>query len=258
MDYKLLMDTAALAGEILLASGAETNRVEDTVNRILMTSGLEKSDVLAISTGIFALLEDKNKVAATAIRRVKKRDTNLNSIYLVNNVSRNLCAGKCTIAQAYEELNNIADKKQYGKILTFFCNIIAASSFTLLFGGGVLECTLASLDGMIIFLIGLIRTKKDMNRLLIKLLQSLLMAIFSVSFIQITKLDINIETVIAGSIMPLVPGVALTNSIRDLFHGDYLSGGARFIEAFISVMFIAIGFGAGLLLGKIIYGGIFA
>ncbi len=115
---------------------------------------------------------------------------------------------------------------------------------------------LSAFNGVIIFLIGLIKTRKDMNRLLVKMLQSLVMAIFAVSFIQLLKLSINLETVIAGSIMALVPGVALTNSIRDLFHGDYLSGGARFVEAFVSVTFIAMGFGLGLLLGKILFGGI--
>lgn len=256
MDNKLLMDTAVLAGEILLTSGAETNRVEDTVNRILMTSDLEKGEALAISTGIFALLEDKNKVVATYIRRVKRRETNLNNIYLVNNVSRNFCSGKCTLEQAYQELNSIADYKQYNRIMLLLCYIVTSASFTLLFGGGILECMLSAFNGIIIFLIGLIKTRKDMNRLIVKMLQSLAMAIFAVSFFQLLKLDINLETVIAGSIMALVPGVALTNSIRDLFHGDYLSGGARFIEAFVSVSFIAMGFGLGLFLGKILFGGI--
>ena len=33
MDYKLLLDTVVMAGEILLESGAETWRVEDTMLR---------------------------------------------------------------------------------------------------------------------------------------------------------------------------------------------------------------------------------
>ncbi|NMC56377.1 MAG: threonine/serine exporter family protein [Eubacteriaceae bacterium] len=256
MDNKLLMDTAVLAGEILLTSGAETNRVEDTVNRILMTSELEKGEALAMSTGIFALLEDKNKVVTTSIRRVKRRETNLNNIYIVNNISRDFCSGKCTLLQAYDALAGIAQRKQYNKILLLLCFIVTSASFTLLFGGGVFECMVSAINGIIIFLIGLIKTRKDMNRLIVKMLQSLAMAVFTVLFINLLNLNINLETVIAGSIMALVPGVALTNSIRDLFHGDYLSGGARFIEAFVSVTFIAMGFGLGLLLGKIVFGGI--
>ena len=36
MDYKLLLDMAVFAGDILMQNGAETYRVEDTVYRILL------------------------------------------------------------------------------------------------------------------------------------------------------------------------------------------------------------------------------
>ena len=53
MDYKLLLDTAVMAGEILLESGAETWRVEDTMLRMLRMSGLKTADVLALTTGFW-------------------------------------------------------------------------------------------------------------------------------------------------------------------------------------------------------------
>ena len=40
MDYKLLIDTAALAGMIMLENGAEIYRVEETIDYMLKTSGL--------------------------------------------------------------------------------------------------------------------------------------------------------------------------------------------------------------------------
>ena len=124
------MDTAALAGEILLTSGAETNRVEDTVNRILNTAGLERGEALSLSTGIFAVITDKDNSVITAVRRVKKRDTNINNIYLVNNISRNYCGGVCSLEQAYDELKNIERGKHYTPVLLLLCNIITASRLT--------------------------------------------------------------------------------------------------------------------------------
>ena len=41
MDYQALIEMAVLAGEIMLVSGAEVYRIEDTVSRILKQSGLE-------------------------------------------------------------------------------------------------------------------------------------------------------------------------------------------------------------------------
>ena len=56
------------------------------------------------------------------------------------------------------------------------------------------------------------------------------------------------DTVIISAIMPLVPGVAITNAIRDTLQGDYLSGGARVLEAFLKAASIALGVGIGMAL----------
>lgn len=55
----------------------------------------------------------------------------------------------------------------------------------------------------------------------------------------------NMDTVMIGSFMPLVPGMAITNAVRDTLRGDYLSGGARVMEAFLKALGIAIGIGIG-------------
>ena len=51
MDTQLLLKTAMLAGEIMLRSGAETYRVEDTMHHILKTADhIEMAEVLVIMT----------------------------------------------------------------------------------------------------------------------------------------------------------------------------------------------------------------
>ena len=59
-------------------------------------------------------------------------------------------------------------------------------------------------------------------------------------------MDLNV--IIIASIMPLVPGVAITNAVYDTLHGDYISGAARMLEAFVTAAAIAIGVGLGMLL----------
>jgi uncharacterized membrane protein YjjP (DUF1212 family) len=43
-----------------------------------------------------------------------------------------------------------------------------------------------------------------------------------------------------GALIPLVPGLAITNSVRDLMANDLLSGVARSAEAFLTVFAIAV------------------
>ena len=62
MDTQLLLKTAMLAGEIMLRSGAETYRVEDTMHHILKTTDhIEMAEVLVIMTGISATIKLERK-----------------------------------------------------------------------------------------------------------------------------------------------------------------------------------------------------
>ena len=60
--------------------------------------------------------------------------------------------------------------------------------------------------------------------------------------------NVNLDIVIISSIMPLVPGVAITNAVRDTLQGDYISGCARVLEAFLKAAGIAVGIALGLIL----------
>ncbi|NMA72577.1 MAG: threonine/serine exporter family protein, partial [Bacteroidales bacterium] len=109
MDYELYMDTAVLAGKIMLESNAETYRVEETVTRILQKTDLEMIDAIAITTGLIATLDNSNMDAITVVKRISNRTTNLSKITRVNDVSRKFTEGSITIQEAYSFLQNIDD-----------------------------------------------------------------------------------------------------------------------------------------------------
>ncbi|HPW53626.1 MAG TPA: threonine/serine exporter family protein, partial [Erysipelotrichaceae bacterium] len=67
-------------------------------------------------------------------------------------------------------------------------------------------------------------------------------------------LTIAADILIIACIMPLVPGTALTNGVRDIFRGDYTSGFAKLLEAIMIALFIALGIGSGLLLVQEVLG----
>ena len=91
MDYKLVIRTAVLAGELMLLSGAETYRVEDTMNRILQTAGTQTAEALVFRTRILATcIDDPDIEPVTMMRRVKASGTNLNRIMQVNAISKEI------------------------------------------------------------------------------------------------------------------------------------------------------------------------
>ena len=145
---KLLVETAALAGEIMLVSGAEINRVETTIQHILdLAQGKEGANIV-LSTWIYLSLDDPEGEAITMVRRVSDRSTNLNRITMVNQVSRELCAGKLTVSEAYGHLLEIRDAKIYPSIAASLGYVGTCGFFSVLFGGDGLDCLAAMVVGI--------------------------------------------------------------------------------------------------------------
>ena len=105
-DTKLI-NLALDAGEIMLKNGAETFRVQDTMQRILSVSGKEKIEALAMCTLLMVTLPREEKGPLSMARAVKNRDLNFEKICAVNDMSRAFVSGKISLDEAIERLKEI-------------------------------------------------------------------------------------------------------------------------------------------------------
>ncbi len=252
MDYRLLMDTAVLAGEIMLKSGAETYRAEDTMAHILKVSGLEKVETYVTMTGIMAMIDDASlERPYSVINRVDTRGTYLDRVMKVNDISRRYCAGELSLEEANTLLKKV-EEKQYSIKDYNIAIILITVGFAMFFGGGMKEVLGAGIVGIVeAFLITLCKRLR-FNTIIHNIVTSAGIAGASYLIFKLAFLKMDMDIVIISAIMPLVPGVAITNAIRDTLQGDYLSGSARMLEAFVKASTIALGIGLGLAVcGKI-------
>lgn len=245
MIYKTLFKTAMLAGEIMAQSGAETFRVEDTMTRILKTSKLQSVEVYVTTTGIMATLSDQEIEPISEVKRIRNRVNNLNLINEVNQISRDICDDKITVEVAYRKLSQIRDCKIYPDYIITMATIVSTGGFTGLFGGSLMDCIIAAVNGLIIILIDRLLIKKVGSAFMMDTAKSFCIAFFTMLCTFYIK-GIGSDIIIIGSIMPLVPGIPITNAIRDTLTGDFMSGTARAVEAFVISVGITIGIGFGM------------
>lgn len=256
MDYRKLADTAMLAGTIMLQAGAETYRVEDTMQRILDTSGAETTEVLVLSTALMLTVEDASVSGVSKMYRITARGNNLGNICAVNALSRKYCAGEIPLEEMYNELQQLGDKKRYSSGAFYGCTLVTVIMFTLLLGGNAMDALLSGGSAVVMVLFQMLFAQKGMNQFMYHTV-ALACATFLVSVLQaVLQVDSNPELVVAGTAMPLLPGVAITNAIRDTLQGDYISGAARVVEAFVRAVACAVGIGIGLYLGSLVTGGV--
>lgn len=242
-----LSKVAMLAGEILLASGAEIFRVEETIQYILKSFGKE-AEALVFSTGIFVHIKEEGKKSDTAVKRILKRSTNLHRIYLVNMVSRRLCAGDLTLDEAYEELEKVRNVCQYSPLKKEISYISSALFFCVLLNGTILDCIGAGLIGGILGIVILIANRYQLNGFCTDVLGSFAIGITALLIGHYILPELNSDLLIISAIMPLLPGVTFTTAVRDILNGDYSSGVARMAEAVVIALAVAVGVGAGIAL----------
>ena len=245
---KKLMDTAMLAGQIMLECNAESYRVEETMNYILSTSHFATCEAFANATGIFATLDDDCIDCITEIRRVPNRDTNLNRIYKVNSISRQLVSGEIDINTAYEKFQNLKES-DYPSWLKNIGLIIMCGCYAALYGATLLEMFVAGLAAIILPFVYKLDAKLGLGMFITNLISIIPMVVI-ICYLQETVFPtIHIGIPIIGAIMPAVPGTAITNAIRDTLRGDYNSGTARAVEAAVTALSISIAVAIGLLIG---------
>lgn len=256
MNYKLLFKFALLAGDIMLKNGAETYRVEDTINRILRTSHFSVIESFVTPTGIMATLDDASIDMITYVRRIDKRTINLSKVELTNDVSRKYCNGDLTLEEAYHKLLEVKKRPTYSKSILFIAYGLVAGFFTIVFEGHFFDGVVATIIGCCLALMDFLFSRYDVNKFFYDLVGGSVIALLAILLTKIIPVGINMNVIIIGSIMPLVPGVAFTNAIRDTIEGNLVSGVSRAVEALIVAASIATGVGVILKLYYTIHGGV--
>lgn len=241
-------------GEILLENGAEISRVQETMERIAKALNADEFHVYVLTNAIFATGTEKGVVQSTELRFIKNTRLHLGRISAANQLSREIEAGKVDLESAFLKIPEIAAIPYTSLPIATICCALASGCFSILFGGSPIDAAVAALCGCMLEPFLFLAEKKKLSKFLLNLIASAMIALlacfcFSVGFGE------NIDKITIGTLIRLVPGVALTNSIRDFLSGDYLSGAIRMIDAILIGLFIGIGVGSVILLYQLLFGG---
>ncbi len=247
-----IMDVVVLAGEVLLHNGAEIFRVQETMTRIAQAYGVADFDVYVLSNGIFLSISEDKMHYSTGIKHIPLAPVHLGRVAAVNNLSRQIVLGECTLEQAYEQLNEIQQIPYKAKWFRVICSAMGSGCFCYLLGGTFWDAIPSFLSGGILQIFVLWYSTKRPSKIILNVLASALATFCSLVLYRVGLGD-DINSMISASIIPLVPGVAITTSIRDFFNSDYLSGTIRLMDALSIAFSIAIGVGGILLAWNHVY-----
>ena len=222
MDSDKLLNLATSLGCLLAESGAEISRVEESVYRLLQAYQGKDAQVFAIPSCLIVSLMAEDGRPVTRMRRISAHGTDLELLESCNALCRQLCRTVPPLDEARAMVDRLPDS-----LSAFFCGLVVGTC--LLFGGRWLGS----------------------NSFLRTLVCSGIASLLSLLLVR-AGLGNNVDLVTIGVLMLLVPGVALTNAMREIVAGDTYSGLSRTAEAILIATGIALGAAVGLGIGYIL------
>jgi len=230
------LEIASLAGHILLENGAEISRVEETMERIASHYGVESKNFFVLSNGIFTT----GQSGYAKVEFIPFKGAQLERVVAVNQISRDICSGKYSLSEAREELLRVRSMKAKHWLSQILGSAVGSAGFCVIFGGGLLDAAAAFVAGMLLWTFVVFVSAPYMSKTLGNIAGGALGTLLCVLFYKM-GFGVSLGNMIVGSLIPLIPGVAFTNGIRDIAGEDYIAGATRLIDAIMVFFCIAAG-----------------
>lgn len=242
-NSKEITEVALQAGHILLENGAEIFRVEETIERICKYYGVQSGNAFVLSNGIFMTSGGEKENFYAKVQHIPVSGTHLDKVAAVNQLSREIEQGYYTVEEAKEELERIRKMPGKRKRVQILASGLGSAAFCYLFGGGFVDSLVAFFAGVVLYLY-VLNISIHLSKIVGNILGGALVTLFC-GLAHSFGLGQQLNYMIIGSIMPLIPGVAFTNAIREMADADYISGTVRLMDALVGFLSIAIGVGFG-------------
>jgi len=236
-----VLHCAMSIGELLLSSGAEVGRVEDTIRRICMAYGATRVDVFSITSSIVTTMYGEGFESCTQTRRVPSMKNDFTKLDLLNQLSRRICTELPDPDTIPAEIEKIKTGTRYNFRTQLFIYALTAGAFTIFFGGNIKDMVSSVIVGIALKCFESLLRRGPANALLTSLVCSSVGGFLSHLAVSL-GLGSHPDMIAIGNIMLFIPGVMFTNSLRDMFSGDTITGFIRCAESLLTAVIVALGF----------------
>lgn len=252
MDYDKLLNLGVELGRRLMASGAEIYRVEESVRRLLTAYGVDPQ-VFAIPNCLIVSVTTPEGHPITRMCRIPAHGTDIELLEGCNALCRQLCREVPPVEEAWVRLEQVTENSPAQTPgMTLLGYAMTAGFFVLFFGGALLDGLCGALCGLAVGVCLLFGQKITGSNVFFR--TAVCSALLATLAMVLARLGLgrNEDLIAIGSLMVLVPGVALTNAMREIMAGDIISGVNRTAEVILVATAIALGTAVPMVLGRLL------
>ena len=252
METEKILNFSSELGRQLLQNGAEIYRVEESIEFLLAAYGFEKVEVFAIPAFIVLNIQTEERNFTKAVR-VRTSSLNLRKLHRLNALCRELCRETPDLEEANRRFEAVLAEPRYSPAMAYLSFGMVAMFFTLFWGGTVADAAIAFGCGLLIRWIVTFMSRVRANVFFTNLVAAAV-ADLPATLLNMVGASVHMDKIIIGTIMLLVPGLAITNVMRDVLAGDFLTALTRFAEVLIVAMGISIGVAIAIMVPRTLMG----
>lgn len=241
---RILLETGAL----LMSSGANTSRIRTTILRIASAYGFKAELLVTHRALMLTIYDNEQEHFFSRLKRTLPHGVNFKMVSGISRMSWRIVEEQWPLKKVEAEITRLKLLPHYPRLAVLSTVALADASFCRLFGGGPIEMMVAFFATFAGLFVRQEAVKKQFNPYLCVFFASLISSLIS-GFSVYLNWGENPQFAFATSVLYLIPGVPLINSMSDLLDGNIMNGIVRGTNA----LFIAFAISLGLLSAILVF-----
>lgn len=243
---KILLEIGAL----LMSSGANTSRIRITTIRIAEAYGYNAELLVTHRALMLTLYDEEKDYFFSRLKRTSPHGANFRMVSGISRMSWKIVEEAWSLEQIEEEIERLKSVPNYPRWVILLMVSLAGASFCRLFSGDYIEMVVAFVATFIGLFIRQEAVKKAFNPYLCVFVAAFVSSMISGLAVYL-HIGSNPEYALATSVLYLIPGIPLINSLSDILDGNIMNGMVRGMNGLMIAFSIALGLLSAVVIYKI-------
>ena len=237
-----ILDFCKELGKQMIASGANIERVNLSIERICHAYGLHDVTCANLTSRISISAKDENKRYAHRQTDVPPQNINLEKLKKLNNLAFDVCKDKPKEETLYDLLHDIKtnDFPWWVMMIGF---IVAMMALARIFCAGWSEILVVELNTLLLFGLSRALTKVHINKIITNFFSMFLCSLIAMGFYAMHFINSFYIVVITNAFF-LIPGIPMINCARNILCGNEMNGAIDLLKVLLEVCSIVAGVAA--------------
>ncbi len=233
----LLLDVATS----LMGAGSHTARVVRSVSRMAGAFGYEIFITVFQKNMTMMVRKQGCTESITLVRSTKHMALNFRIVSELSSLSWSTHDHKLTLEQAREHYEEIMTQPRLSRWIVLILVAFANASFCKLFEGDFVSCAMVFVGTLAGFYVRQELMAREVPHTIVFVVAAFVSSMIA-GLCYVNSWGVTPDTAMATSVLFLIPGVPLINSIMDVLEGHVLTGISRMVNATTLIVSISIGF----------------